>query len=120
MAGSGYISNFIFGLVLLVAGLAAAKPVKHVWDFDFHAGNNNLKCPAAGGSKYVGPRGGQWHWGPISDISFEQCIQECGQLDGCFVATYTGTCYLKTIGNVKGKGYVKKNNNAYRVAIKLN
>ncbi len=59
-----------------------------------------------------------YHWGPISGISFEQCILECGKLDGCKVAAYTGTCYLKQ--DQKGKGFVPKNNNSFRLALKLN
>jgi hypothetical protein len=96
---------------------------------DSSLGNNRLDCPAAGGTKFTGPAGGKWgilcgwdtksktfKWGPIYGISFEQCMMTCAQTDGCTVATYTGTCYLKA--SAKGKGYVYTGGNV-QVAIRL-
>ncbi len=60
MARSNYLITLLVGILLFVTGFASAKPVKHVYDFNFKAGNNRLDCPAAGQTKYVGPYGGQW------------------------------------------------------------
>jgi hypothetical protein len=58
-----------------------------------------------------------FRWGPIKGISFQQCILQCGKLDGCTVASYDGTCYLRQ--SAKNKGYVNKGG-ASRVAVKMN
>lgn len=116
--------------LLTLLTFTTAKPTKYVTDFTFKAAHNKLDCPAAQGTKFTGPQGGEWgilcgwdthsktfHWGPVYDLTFEQCILECGSLDGCEVATYTGTCYLKQ--SAKGKGYVNVGG-PVRAAVKLN
>ena len=58
-----------------------------------------------------------YHWGPITDVNFEECIRKCAALDECTVATFTGTCYLKK--NARGKGYVRTGRKNNMTAIKL-
>lgn len=77
----------------------------------------------------TGPRGGKWgilcgydtqsntyKWGPF-DLPFDQCIAKCGGIDGCFIATYTGKCYLKKSN--RDEGYVKSGRQTNKMAIKL-
>lgn len=76
-----------------------------------------------------GPRGGKWgilcgwdtesttyKWGPF-DIPFDECIAKCGGIEGCYLATHTGKCYLKK--SVKDQGYIRSGRPTNRIAIKL-
>jgi hypothetical protein len=60
MARTPVLTALLTTLLLIFATLATAKPARLIEDFDFKPGTNRLDCPAAGGTKFVGPQGGVW------------------------------------------------------------
>lgn len=55
-------------------------------------------------------------WGPF-DLPFDECIAKCGGIDGCFIATWTGKCYLKK--GIRDQGYIRTARPNDRTAVKL-
>ena len=111
-------------------GAATVVPVKKANNFTFKTPVNHAVCPMAGGMKFSTPNGDHFgilcgwdthsrsfKYGPLYNISFEECVHECTQKGDCNVATYTGTCYLNE--SAKGQGLVRAGRKNNMSAIKL-